>query len=173
MELLSIVCDRLHQRLSRAKAQCWLWGSTRNVPVWLPDSAFTLIFEVVAPCIVSKLKYILALKWYIEFNFKSCLRNCLPFVTIMHRPTHFFAPQSAVKHVQSSSAHCSKTVHLSKAAFSKLFTNPTGRHLVLPPAREMSNTHLVTQGDAKVKQGNTICALSHSKLVCSMKLLPF
>jgi len=131
-----------HQRLSGPKPQCWLWGSARNVPVWLPDSASTPVSEVVALCIVSKLKYILALRGYVEFNFKSCLRNCLPFVTIMHSPTHFFAPQSAVKHVQPSSALRSKAVRLSKAAFSKLFTNPTGRHLVLPPAREMSNTAL-------------------------------
>lgn len=121
---------------------------------------------------MSKLKYTLALKWYIEFSFKSCLRNCLPFVTTMHSPTHFFAPQSAVKHVQSSSTHCSKTVHLSKAAVSKLFTNPTGRHLVLPPAKEVSNTPLVTQGEAEVKWDNTISPLSHSKPGCSTKLLP-
>lgn len=118
---------------------------------------------------LSKLQYTLALKWYIEFNFKSCLRNHLPFVTTMHRPTHFSAVQSAVKRVQLSSTNCSKTVHLSKAADLKLFINTTGRHLVLPPARKMSNTPLVIHREAEVKWGNSICLLS----VGSTKIQPF
>lgn len=68
-----------------------------------------------------------------------------------NRPTHFPAVQSAVKRVQLSSTNCSKTVHLSKAAVLELFINTTGRHLVLPPAREVSNTPLVIYRDAEVK----------------------
>lgn len=117
---------------------------------------------------LSKLKYTLALKWYIEFNFESCLRNRLPFVTTMHRPTHFSAVQSAVKRVQLLSTNCSKTVHLSKAAVLKLFISATGRHLVLPPPREVSNIPLVIHRKAEVKWGNAICLLS----VCSMRRLP-
>lgn len=66
-------------------SQCWLWDSTRNVPACVPDSAPTLTSEVVAPCIVPKLKYIRTI-YRAEFQKLSPLcYKAVPLVSVLHR----------------------------------------------------------------------------------------
>lgn len=101
-------------------------------------------------------------------SFKSCLRNCLLFVT-KHSPTHFFSPQSAVKRVQHSlQQQCSSF----KESILKALHKPHWQTPPATPARGMSNAHLAPR-NAEVKSGNAICPLSHGKPGCSMKFLPF
>lgn len=104
------------------QSQCWLWDSTRNVPVCLPDSAPTLTSEVVAPWIVSKLKYI---KTIYRIELQKLSRKLSPLC------------YKAQSHSSLCSTECCQTCTALTAATMFIFQR---RHSQSPPQTPLADT---------------------------------
>lgn len=145
-------------------SQCWLWGSTGNVPVHLPDSAPTLTSEVVAPCVVSKLKYIKIM----SRNWLQKLSKRLSSLCYKAQSHSFFCSTECCQTCPAiQQPQCSSF----KGSILKAPHRPHWQTPHVPPARGMSNPHLCTQGDDEVKPGHAICPLPHGKPGCAMKFV--